>query len=192
MKANELLKIIQNINKSFYTLNDFVKLTGQDKKSVRVALSRLTKTGVINRLRRNMYVPAGAKVDWELVAEQIAPDSYVSFESALSFYNVINQVPYELTMARLGKSRRVRLAGKDISFRRIKKELYGGFVINDKIKIATPEKALLDLIYLSVRGQTNFNFSELDLSVIDKREIKKLLTIFPYPKQAKERMIDFL
>lgn len=189
MKANELLKTIQNINKSFYTLNDFVKLTGQDKKSVRVALNRLTRTGVIMRLRRNMYVPAGAKIDWELIAEQIVPESYLSFESALSFYNIINQMPYELTMARLGKSRRVKLAGKNISFRRIKKELYGGFVVNNKIKIATPEKALLDLIYLSVRGQTDFDFSELDLSVINKQEIKRVLAIYPYPKQVKERVL---
>ncbi len=192
MKANELLKIIQNINKSFYTLNDFVKLTGQSKNNVRVELNRLAKAGVVLRLRRNMYVPAGAKIDWELIAEQIAPESYVSFESALSFYNIINQVPYELTMARLNKSRRVKLAGKDISFRRLKKELYGGFVVNNKIKIATPEKALLDLIYLSVRGQTNFNFTELDLSVINKQEIKKLLVDFSYSKETENRIKEVL
>ena len=56
-------------------------------------------------------------------------------------------------------------------------------MVNNKIKIATPEKALLDLIYLSVRGQTNFNFTELDLSVINKQEIKKLLVDFSYSKR---------
>ncbi len=187
MKANELLKIIQNINKSSYTLNDFVKLTAQDKKSVRVALSRLTRSGAVVRLRRNMYVPAGVKIDWELIAEQIVPESYVSFESALSFYNIINQVPYDLTLACLGKPKRIKLTGKDIVFRRLKKELFGGFVINGKIRIATPEKALLDTIYLSVRGQLDFNFEELDLSEISKREVNKLLLTFPYPKEVKNK-----
>lgn len=188
MKANELLKIIQNINKSFYTVNDFVKLSGQGKSSIQVALNRLTKMSVVIRLRRNMYAPAGAKIDYELIAEQIVPESYVSFESALSFYNIINQVPYDLTLACLSKPKRIKLTGRDIVFRRLKKELFGGFVINGKTRIATPEKALLDTIYLSVRGQLNFNFDELDLSAISRKEISRLLSAFPYPKEVKNRI----
>jgi hypothetical protein len=139
-----------------------------------------------------MYVPAGMSINWELIAEQIVPESYVSFESALSYYNIINQVPYELTMARAGKSRKIQFAGKDVSFRRLRKDLYGGFVVNDKIKIATPEKALLDLIYLSIRGQNSINFDGLDLSVIKNEKVKKLLSSFPYPQKVRDRIKGML
>jgi len=151
----------------------------------------LVKTGVIIRLRRNMYLPAETNTNWNLIAEQIVKESYISFESALSYYNIINQVPYDLTLACLGKPKRIKLSDKDIVFRRLKKELFGGFIINNKIRIATPEKALLDLVYLSVRGRTNFNFSEIDLSIVNKKELKRLLLVFPYPKQVKEKMVDF-
>lgn len=185
MKANELLKIIQNINKSFYTVNDFVKLTEQDKKSVQVALNRLVKSGKLIRLRRNMYLSAETNINWNLIAEQLVGECYISFESALSFYNVINQVPYDLTLACLEKPRKIKIGGRDLVFRRLKKEIFGGFVINEKIKIATPEKALLDLVYMSVRGRTSFNFAELDFSVINKAEVNRLLSLYSYPKQVK-------
>ena len=179
MKTEELIKKMKDFNKSYYTSRDMAALTGQSKKSVLVNLNRLVKAGKLKRLRKDCYLPVGRTVDYELIAQQLDQTSYVSFESALSSYGVLNQVPYSLTMATASRSKQIKLGDRTVIYRRLKKDLMFGYIINNKIKTAEPEKALLDLLYLASRGQGEFNYNEIDLRNLEKRRLKKMAQRFP-------------
>ncbi|MDI1319980.1 MAG: hypothetical protein PSW75_07270, partial [bacterium] len=76
--------------------------------------------------------------------------AYVSLQSALFRHGVIEQVPGVIYAVTLGRARRIRTPHGTVSLHRIPPELFGGFeTIEDGARVATIEKALFDLVYLS-------------------------------------------
>jgi predicted transcriptional regulator of viral defense system len=179
MKSEQLIEKLKKINKSFYNIADLEKITGQSRSAVRVLLGRLVLAEKLIRLRRDIYVIKDNAIDYRLIAQQIDDSSYVSFESALAEYGILSQIPYALILATNKKSKTIFLGDQEIIYRKIKKDLFGGYVMVEKIKIATPEKALLDLIYLKYRGKSKLSLEELDLDMIDKNELIKLSIKYP-------------
>ena len=63
---------------------------------------------------------------------------------------MIEQIPAVIYVVTLGRPRRVKAALATVSFHRMPPELFTGFdVAADGAKIATPEKALFDTLYLA-------------------------------------------
>jgi hypothetical protein len=79
MKAIELLKILQKINKSFYTIADLEKITGLPRNSLYVALKRWETGKIIERVSQGIYVPMGGNLSLENVAAQLYIPNYLSF-----------------------------------------------------------------------------------------------------------------
>jgi predicted transcriptional regulator of viral defense system len=76
--------------------------------------------------------------------------SYVSLQSALFHHGLIEQIPSVIYAAAPGRPRRVKTPLGTVSFHRLPPELFEGFEITaDGAKVATAEKALFDLLYLS-------------------------------------------
>jgi predicted transcriptional regulator of viral defense system len=50
MKGFELLKILRDLNKSFYTIADLEKITNLSRNSLYVALKRWAESGVLERV----------------------------------------------------------------------------------------------------------------------------------------------
>ena len=190
MRSEELIKKLIKINKSFYTTADIIKITGRPRQSVLVTLNRLVEAGKLVRLRRNNYVLAGQNINYELIAEQINPESYISFESALSRYGILSQIPYSLTLATTSRSRIIILGNREIIYRKIKKDLFGNYKIENNIRVAYPEKAFLDLLYLISRGQSRMNLDELDLSVFNRSKLKRLSK--KYPQYTKDLLKKYI
>jgi predicted transcriptional regulator of viral defense system len=183
MKTNNLLEKLNSLNKTFYTINDVLTIANQSRQTTRVALSRLVKRGELQRLIKNIYIPKNKVVDLEAVAEQIDAGSYLSFESALSRYGILSQIPYTITMATTKKSKIFTIGEQQIVYRKIKPELFGGYIIENNLRLATPEKALLDMLYLISRGKVFMSLDELDLSVINKRLLSQMVE--KYPKKVR-------
>ncbi|MEA1912839.1 MAG: hypothetical protein U9N06_03265, partial [candidate division WOR-3 bacterium] len=99
MRNTELLKKLEEINKPFYTIGDLSKITGQSRDFLYVSLSRWLKTGILKRPARGIYVPFGKEIPVEKIASAIYPPNYLSFESVLSKYGVLNLIPYTFTFA---------------------------------------------------------------------------------------------
>ncbi|GAH63533.1 unnamed protein product, partial [marine sediment metagenome] len=127
MKNTELLKKFEEINKPFYTIGDLEKITGLNKNSLYVSLNRLLKIGILERPARGIYVPFGKKMPVEKIASEIYIPNYLSFESALSRYGILNLVPYTLTFATTKKPKTYIIGGTEVIFRKIKKELFFGY-----------------------------------------------------------------
>ncbi|MDO9399603.1 MAG: hypothetical protein Q7T79_02885, partial [bacterium] len=94
------------------------------------------------------------------------------FEWALGYYNILSQKPYSLTLATTKRSRKFNILGKMIIFRHIQPKLYWGYIMKDKYLIAEPEKAFLDLAYLSLNGYAKFDIEEMNLNLLDRKKIK--------------------
>ena len=179
MKGIELLKILQKINKPFYTISDLEKITNLPRNSLYVALKRWETGEIIERVSQGIYIPMGANVSLENVAAQLYIPNYLSFESALAKYGVLNLIPYTLTFATTRKTKKYTLQKQEIEFRQISSELFFGYEMRNGIYIASPEKAFMDQIYFATRGKTTLDLDELDIKKLSIKTLKDLSNKFP-------------
>jgi predicted transcriptional regulator of viral defense system len=115
-------------------------------------LSRLSKVGIFIPLARGKWA-CRATIDPLLLPEHLtAPSlSYISFQSALYYHGMISQIPNTIYAASLARTRQYKTPIASISIHHIQPSFFFGFetVSKSGIRMATPEKALLDVLYLS-------------------------------------------
>ncbi len=147
-----------------------------------VFLSRAHSNGYIERLARGSYINSFLKgmPGVEEVACFLKPPAYISCEWALNRHGILLQAPRVCTVVTLhpavGRNRRVTYQGMVIEFSRIAPRLFCGFTHQDGVSMASPEKALLDVLYL--HGDLPAH-DELDLDRIDKDELLNLSELYP-------------
>jgi hypothetical protein len=66
-----------------------------------------------------------------------------------------------------------------IEFRHIKEDLFFGFEVKDGVYIAKPEKAFLDMVYLSAKGKAALDLDELNLKILSKKLTSDYMKKFP-------------
>ena len=187
MKTLNLIQTLQGLNRDYFTIADLEKITDLSKSSLKVSLSRLVKNKVLVRLKRGVYVLKNSLLNVEKIANQLYYPSYLSFESALSYYGILSQIPYTKTFATNNTSKRLMLGKTEIEFRKLKNSLFFGYLFKNGIYIAEPEKALLDQLYMVVNSRATINLKELDLSIIRFSVLKKYSKKFPKNVQ---RIVD--
>jgi predicted transcriptional regulator of viral defense system len=146
-------------------------------REIRRQLSRWRQAGKIYQLRRGLYclAPPFQKVKPHpfLVANRMIPASYVSLQSALAYYGMIPEhVPVTTSVTTSRPAHRETPLGI-YDFRHIQVDLFYGYRLVDlgekqQAFIATPEKALLDLVYLEPGGDTPDYLAELRLNNLDR------------------------
>lgn len=190
MRDIELIRALQATGKDFFTLDDLEKVTGLDRESLYVLLNRLLKRGTLERAMKGAYVVPGSGVRLERIAGQLYFPCYLSFESALSRFGILNLIPYSLSFATTRKTKTLDLLGRQVDYRQIKEELYFGFDLDDGYYIAKPEKALLDLIYFSTFGKASLPMEELDINTLSQTTLRDFVKQFP--PRVKKRLDDLL
>jgi predicted transcriptional regulator of viral defense system len=165
-----------------------------DPALIYLQLSRWTSTGRVYQLRRGVYTlaPPFQKVKPHpyLVANRMVRASYVSCQSALAYHGLIPEyvpVTVSVTTARpaswdtpLGVYR----------FRHIKPDLFQGYQRSEVADrqyafIAEPEKALLDLMYLTPGSDSPAYLRELrlkNMDTLDVDEFHRQTELFDSPK----------
>jgi predicted transcriptional regulator of viral defense system len=172
------LQKIKSIPKDYFSLADIMKVTDLGEKSLKVAISRMLKKGELVALRKGVYTLDASKINWEAFAGQIYSPSYLSFEWALARHGVLSQQPANLTLATANRSRKITVADKVIIYHHIQPQLFWGYRREDNFWIAEPEKAFLDLAYLSINGYAKFDAEEMNLKILKKTRIKEYLKKF--------------
>src|SRR3989338_52873 len=94
MKRLDVLKVLRRLRKPFYTLSDMQKILGVPRSQAKVEVFRLIRSGVLERLATNVYVSPWNDPNLERVASQLYTPCYLSFESALSQWGILSQIPY--------------------------------------------------------------------------------------------------
>jgi predicted transcriptional regulator of viral defense system len=179
MEFNSLLNLVGNepVFESSLLLSGDV-----DPKGVRLQLSRWMKSGKIYQLRRGVYcvAPPYQKVKPHpfVVANYLQKASYVSLQSALSHYGLIPEIVNTTTSISTGRPERVETPLGVFEFHHVKTQLLFGYQMIDlggqDALVATPEKALLDLIYLQSMGETPAYLKELRLQNIGRLDLEVL------------------
>lgn len=171
----KLMQKIKAIPKGYFSFVDLRKISDFGDASLKVAVSRLIKTGQIIKLTKGIYALDINKVDWENFSLDVYSPSYLSFEWALAKYNILSQKPMNLTLATAKRSKKIITSQNIIIYHHLQPKLFWGFVKEENYLLAEPEKAFLDLAYLSLNGYAKFDIEEMNLSFLDKDKLKKYL-----------------
>lgn len=163
---------------------------------IRVQLGRWVKAGKLIQLRRSVYCLAQPyrKVDPHpfFAANFIKQPSYVSLQSALSHWGMIPEYVPAITSITTGRPEELRNELGSFMFRHIRKNLFYGYrevSLGDKQKalVAVPEKALLDLMYLTPGADTMEFLQELRLQNLEQLEMKRFEELAIKSKSLKLR-----
>lgn len=177
-----------------------------DPASVRRQLSRLTSSGRLIQLRRGLYAlaPPYRKVKPHpfLVANRITRPSYVSLQSALSYHGLIPEYVPVITSVTTSRPGRFNTPLGDFLYRHIKTGFFFGYLTEDvgggqRAVVATPEKALFDLLYLQPGSDQPAYLQELRLQNLDSLRIGELVRLArdsgsPKLRRAVKRIEDMV
>ncbi len=110
----------------------------------------------VTKLINRWYLFADEPVDEKLlylIANRIYAPSYVSLESALAYYRLIPEGVYTVTSATTLPTKSFETIVGRFSYRHLRPALFFGYrlatVRGQQIKIAEPEKVILDYLYLN-------------------------------------------
>lgn len=166
MNASEALSRLQDLRAPVVTTADGATLLGVSVDAANKTLKRLAKVGLILPLRHGLW-GIGKTIDPLLLPDYVtAPyPSYVSLQSALYLHGMISQIPQVTYVVSLDRTQRIRTSVGTLSIHRVAPSFFGGFELLDSaVKLATPEKALLDVFYLSgTRSRLFATLPELEL-----------------------------
>jgi predicted transcriptional regulator of viral defense system len=176
---------IQKIDKLYFGCEEIARVLGISEASSRVTASRYAKKGLLLRIRKNMYVlrerwVAAEKEEKFLLANLVQTPSYISLATALDFYELTTQMQRNFfESVALKRTKRINVNGNVFRYTRITNGLYHGFKKEKGAFIATPEKALLDAIYLMSYGRYALDLSAIDPKKIDGNELMRMSKEFP-------------
>ncbi len=164
-----------------FNANDIRSLFGVSTVATSALLHRYKKQGFILQLKKGFYVFPDALPPDVYVANKIYTPSYISLEFALSYHGVIPETVYEITSVTTKATRRFETLGKVFSYRKIKRDAYTGYEIQNQkglsFNIANAEKAFVDTNYLRLmNGQKPI--SRFNKEKINPIRAKKYASLF--------------
>ena len=173
-----------------------------DSNDIRRQLSRWVRAGRIYQLRRGIYALAppyqkGSPHPF-VVANAMVYASYVSCQTALAFYELIPEyAPVVISVTTTRPARWATPLG-NFAYRHIRSSLFSGYQrsplgARDFAFVAKPEKAVLDLVYLTPQGDSREYLTELrlqNLHRLEMVELRRQADLFGRPKI--DRAIEIL
>ncbi len=154
-------------------LEKFILFSLSDIKSIepsfhRRRLNEWQEKGYIRKIIRGYYIFRDINIDENIlfqIANKIYSPSYISFEAALSYYDLIPESVYGITSA---TTRRTYIFNTEITqfrYHTFKKEYFFGYQLikhEQKVfKIASIEKAVIDHLYIHSDIKTEADFINL-------------------------------
>ncbi|OIN96603.1 hypothetical protein AUJ66_05745 [Candidatus Desantisbacteria bacterium CG1_02_38_46] len=156
------------------------RLSGLKGFTLRKALMRAEEKGLVDRVGSGLYLNRFARVTLEELAMTLGKPCYISFESALSYHGIISQEPLVLTCATTRKPQRKLTPLGEIVFRHINTRRFKGYIENNGILMAEPEKAFFDWLYWLCKTQGRFpDLDEINRDGLKKEKISFWLKKFP-------------
>lgn len=181
--------------KLYLTVKDVAQILDIKLESARVACARYARQGLFVRLKNDFYVLSHkwelySRKDFFRLASHLQVPSYISFGTALSYYELTTQVPgLFFESAALKRSRRLNIRDAAFNYYKLKREYYFDFVKEEGFFIATREKALVDAVFLLSFGKYSLDIDAIDPAKFDQNRINKITRVFPVKTQRMMRQI---
>jgi predicted transcriptional regulator of viral defense system len=163
--------------------SDAAAALGVSPPHARVILLRLFRAGLLIHLKRGYWAIQG-KIDPLILPEHLtAPfPSYISLQTALYYHGMISQIPEKTYAVSLSRTQELKTPIGVFSIHHIQPSFFFGYESKAMdIKIATPEKALLDFLYLSpARSHLFHSLPELELpKSFSNKEAREMISRLP-------------
>ena len=198
------MKSKNNLIEQLKTLPHFTKNTvyqlgiqlGLKDSTVDTYISRFLKYKEIYRLKNGLYVSANFfnnnrnDISYSFyLANIIRTPSYVSSWAALQYYNLTTEAIHSITSVTPKVTRDYRTKAGNFAYQSINKKLFSDFsLVKGKFDffIASPAKALFDLLYFRTRQFRGLSPEKIkalveelriDIDEMDEREQKKFYTM---------------
>ena len=151
MTTTEALARLQSLGVATVETADAAAALKLSTKAANKVLGRLATAELISRLRPGLWLLLKSSNPYSLVEAITTPlPSYFSLQTALYLHGMIDQIPGVHYVVSLARTQRIRTSIGVYSVHHIAPELFDGFKLRaDGSKLATPEKALFDMAYLS-------------------------------------------
>lgn len=129
----------------------------------------------------------------QFAANKIYSPSYISFESALSYYNLIPEGVFTVTSATTKNTANHTSPIGNFDYKHVKSNLFFGYkLMKEKdftIKIAEPEKVLLDFFYINKINDPE-EIVELRFNEIVAKEIIRFDKLKTYQQVFNSKILD--
>lgn len=143
MRMNDVIETLIKLGKPVFSVYDMAKIIGKPTAYASLVLSKNKK---IERIERGKYAIVGT--DIYRIASNLVFPSYISLQSGLEFYGLIDQNIIKLSVISLKWHKNIILKeGVRIEFLNITKSRFFGYVNKDGVYIASIEKLFLDCLY---------------------------------------------
>ncbi len=143
-------------------------------------ISEWIKKGYIKKIiNKHYYFPDNSFGETEMffISNKLLEPSYVSLESALSYYGFIPEGVFSITAVSSKRKIQFETPLALFTYNKIKPSMFFGYKLikqaENEIKMAEPEKAIIDYLYLRPELKSQDDFYELR---INKELARKLIS----------------
>lgn len=170
---------------TMFTSDEFRRLFQTTPTQTKKFLEDYTKRGLLQRLKRGLYALRMQPPSEGEIANALLHPSYVSFEYALAYHNVMPEMVYTITSATTKGTRSFVVDDKTFAYYTIKKSAYTGYAAvkhgdRQRLLIAEPEKALADYLYFVSLKKKPIN-DRLRLTHLDLKKVRTYAKLFNRP-----------
>jgi predicted transcriptional regulator of viral defense system len=181
MTESFLRKLLRS-DKTVYSFKELHMLwPDTDIQNMRAQIHYYIKRGDLYHIRRGLYALSNNYDRLELATKIFIP-SYVSFETVLVSAGIVFQY-YKTIFVASYQSKKILCDGQNYIFKKIKDEILTnnlGIEVRDNYTIASPERALLDTLYLN----KDYHFD--NLSSVDWQKLYEIVLIYKNKHIEKE------
>lgn len=161
-------------------------------------LSRWTKRGLLIRLRQGYFTfpEYKGKRDYNYYfANRIYRPSYISLHTALAFYGMIPESVIQITSVTSLKTASFKNELSEYSYNSVNENLMFGYELKPieeerSLQFASPEKALLDLLYLYPAYRTEKDLTDLRLDIDFLHEDLNKLLLLEYTSRFNNKALE--
>jgi predicted transcriptional regulator of viral defense system len=176
---------LTGIEKLYFSPIDIAQTLGISGNSALVTCCRYVKNGFLIRLKRNSYI---LRQKWDYItkeelfkiANMLQSPSYISLSTSLSHNSMSNKNHGDfIESISLKRTKSIKIEGIVFNYLKIKQDYYSPSQEEESCRIASPEKSLLDILYLKYLGKYSIDISSIDLAKLDKKLLTELASLYP-------------
>lgn len=182
MKYPEIRTRLLDMGLACFTLLEFQRATkAPSRGAAQKMLERYTKRKFLSRLKNGLYVFAENRPSLWALANKIYSPSYISLETALSYYGIIPETVYAITSVTSKITRSFAVEDNAFLYKKIKREAFTGYqpvaAGKETVFVAEKEKALADYLYFVFLKHANMS-ERIRWDKISRRRLMSYIRIF--------------
>jgi predicted transcriptional regulator of viral defense system len=158
MTLVEAFAKIEALGQPLFETKDVAALLRVENSNANKIVSRLARGGLILPIARGKWA-LRTRLNNLAIAEHLTSPypAYVSLQTALYHHGMISQIPAATYVVSIARTRRYKTPVGTFSIHHVEPDFFFGFELDQSgsARIATPEKALVDVFYL---GPTRIRF----------------------------------